>query len=43
MDDWKMQQGNLGAEIDDSVDPDIAMYVKKCVQIETQLKRIFDA
>ncbi|KAI3694746.1 hypothetical protein L1987_77716 [Smallanthus sonchifolius] len=25
MDDWKMQQGNLGAEFDDSVDPDMAM------------------
>lgn len=25
MDDWKMQQGNLGAELDDSNDPDMAM------------------
>ncbi|KAI3801706.1 hypothetical protein L1987_29818 [Smallanthus sonchifolius] len=25
MDEWKMQQGNLGAEIDDPVDPDMAM------------------
>lgn len=28
MDDWKMNyQGNLGAELDDAVDPDMAMYV----------------
>ncbi|KAJ0567285.1 putative cellulose synthase (UDP-forming) chromatin regulator PHD family [Helianthus annuus] len=25
MDEWKAQQGNLGAEFDDSVDPDMAM------------------
>lgn len=28
MDDWKMQQGNLGPDpYDDSNDPDMAMYV----------------
>lgn len=27
MEDWKMQQGNLAAEFDDSIDPDMAMYV----------------
>lgn len=32
MDDWKMQQGNLGAEFDDAVDPDIAMYVLNMFQ-----------
>lgn len=27
MDDWKLQQGNLGQEIEDLADPDMAMYV----------------
>lgn len=27
MDDWKMQQGNLGPDADDYNDPDMAMYV----------------
>ena len=26
MDDWKLQQGNLGPEPDDANDPDMAMY-----------------
>lgn len=29
MDDWKLQQGNLGHEPDDSIDPDSAMCVLK--------------
>ena len=33
-----MQQGNLGAEIDDTVDPDMAMYV--CNMLENVLKFI---
>ena len=27
MDDWKLQQGNLGPDPDDSNDPDMALYV----------------
>lgn len=27
MDDWKLQQGNLGPDPDDINDPDMAMYV----------------
>lgn len=29
MDDWKLQQGNLGPEPDDANDPDMAMYARK--------------
>lgn len=31
MDDWKLQQGNLGQEFEDSADPDMAMYVPICI------------
>lgn len=33
MDDWKMQQGNLGADHDDSNDPDMALYVTNNIYI----------
>ena len=31
MDDWKLQQGNLGPETDDATDPDMGMYVPKFI------------
>lgn len=36
MDDWKMQQGNLGPETDDANDPDMAMYWPKLFSIVLQ-------
>lgn len=33
MDDWKLQQGNLGPDPDDSNDPDMALYVKSLLNI----------
>lgn len=33
MDDWKLQQGNLGHEPDDLKDPDMAMYVFNILQL----------
>lgn len=33
MDDWKLQQGNLGPEGDDTADVDMAMYISNFLQI----------
>lgn len=33
MDDWKMQQGNLGPEPEDANDPDNAMYLFELILI----------
>lgn len=31
MEDWKMQQGNIGPEADDAADADMAMYVSNFI------------
>jgi hypothetical protein len=40
MDDWKMQQGNLGPEQDD-IDPDMAMCVRLDLRFQAFLKTTF--
>ena len=35
MDDWKLQQGNLGLETDDAADPDMGMYVPQFINTVT--------